>query len=444
MTLIRKISGIRGIVGESLTHEVVSRHAKAFADIQGDGPILLARDTRHHGSELCDAMAKTLLESGRDVSDYEIIPTPTAQFQIKHHQFAGGIVVTASHNPLEWNGMKFINSDGCFLNKEENNLLFNTADAIDFSTSNFNGQYTKIEKGFHEHIRHTSQLSVVDPDAVRSRKFTVVVDGVNGAASYAIPELLELLGCNVIRLHCTPDGTFPRKPEPLPENLSELSKAVRFHKADLGFAIDPDGDRLAIVDDIGSPLGEENTLVICIDGFLAAGYTSPVVTNLSTTMGVDRIAHRYGTPVLRSAVGEINVVEMMKENKSVFGGEGNGGVILAESHLGRDAVVGAAMVLSWLAEKDQPLSQYRKNLPQCEMVKDKIDLAGLDPDSALEDIDNNFPNVQKDNTDGLKLIWDDKWVHIRKSNTEPIIRIYAEAETRETAAKLVEKLKQII
>ena len=444
LTLIRQISGIRGIVDDTLTQDVVSSHATAFSKIQPIGPILIARDTRPHGRILSDIISNSFISSGRNVTDYQVIPTPTAQFLIQHHQFAGGIVITASHNPLEWNGMKFINADGCFLNGDENKLLFKTADDLAKLPQSSSVKIFVINNGYQDHIKHTSELSVVDTDAIRSRKFTVVVDAVNGAASNAIPELLELLGCKVIRLHCTPDGTFPRMPEPLPENLGDLCNAVLSNKADLGLAIDPDGDRLAIVDDAGVPMGEENTLVLCADSLLSTGITTPLVTNLSTTLAVDRIASKYGIKVLRSAVGEINVVEMMKHSNANIGGEGNGGIILKESHLGRDAIVGAAIVLSWLSGKKQPLSQLRKDFPQFVMIKDKMNLKGINPESALQIIDEQFTDIQKDTTDGLKLIWEDKWVHIRKSNTEPIIRIYAEADSRDIAAELVEEVKNII
>ncbi len=444
MKLIRKISGIRGVFGETLTSEIAIRHALAFASIQKGGIILIARDTRPHGILISNAISKALINANINVCDYQIIPTPTAQFLVQQKKYSGGIVITASHNPLEWNGLKFINSDGCFLNLEENNHLFNTADKFQITSSKNNGILKVIDSGYTEHIDHTIGLSVIDNDSIKKKNFTVVIDAVNGATSNAIPNLLEKMGCKVIKIHCNPNGTFPRYPEPTPDNLYELCKSVIKNKADIGFAIDPDGDRLAIVDDRGKTLGEDSTLSICIDSLLYKNYPRPIITNLSTTMAIDKIASKYNVKVIRSAVGEINVVELMKKTNSDFGGEGNGGVILRESHLGRDAIVATAIILSWLSKHLKPLSQLRENLPQFKMVKKKINLDGNNSRLSFNNIAEHFIDITKDTTDGLKLIWDDKWVHIRKSNTEPIIRIYAEGKTEKIATNLINTIKKLI
>ena len=442
MKLIRKISGIRGLVGKTLNDKVVYNHSKSFSQIQPDGPILIAQDTRSHGSHFSKISINAILETGRDVYNYQIIPTPTAQFIVSKNNYAGAIVITASHNPIEWNGMKFINSDGCFLNEQQNNLLFNQADNLVNDTKNLIGKLTTINDGFIEHIQHTVDLSIINKNQIKRKKLKVVVDAVNGAASYAIPKLLTLLNCNVIPLFCSPDGKFPHSPEPLNKNLKSLCTSVIVNKADLGIAIDPDGDRLAIIDDKGKPLGEENTLVIASDNVLSNGLSTKIVSNLSTTMGLDTIASKYNAEVIRSKVGEINVVEKMKEVNSKFGGEGNGGIILKESHLGRDAIVGTAIILDWLSKKNGKLSELRLSLPDFSIIKDKINLEDINPDQALKILSSNFNDATKDKTDGLKLIWEDKWIHIRKSNTEPILRIYSESKNISDAKNLIDDVKK--
>ncbi len=445
MSLIRGISGIRGIVGDTLTSNVVGVHSKAFSQIQQDGKILLARDSRSHGEEMLQSATKSLFEAGRTVLNCGIIPTPTAQFLTEKHHLAGGIVITASHNPREWNGLKFIDSDGCFLDAEKNNQLFQIADRDSFKNASTLGKIIDFTNEVYEHIKHTKELRAINLREICERKFRVVVDSVNGAASEVLPKLLSELNCEVIPIHCTPDGEFPRGAEPLPENLADLSVAVIKNKADVGFATDPDGDRLAVVDENGNPLGEEYTLTICADGFLAQNLIKqPLVTNLSTTMALDKIAEKYNSKVVRSAVGEINVVNLMKEKKSPLGGEGNGGVILPESHYGRDSLIGCAMFLNRMAQTNDKVSQIFHSMPQFTMVKSKIQMNELNPEIAIQRISNTFADCDQNTIDGLKLTWSDRWVHIRKSNTEPIIRIYAEAPTDELANELIQKIKSTI
>ena len=444
MELIRGISGIRGIVGQNLTEPTISRHIQAFSAIQGYGPILVARDSRSHGERLLHAGCNALSQCGRQTHNFGIIPTPTAQFLVKKNGLAGGVVITASHNPAEWNGLKFIDSDGCFLGSKKNLDLFKLADD-DPAQEEKPGNIHTIESGFLPHIEHTRNLSVIDADLIERRKFTVVIDAVNGAASLAIPAMLEALGCTVYRLYCDPDGKFPRGAEPLPGNLHKLGETVVEKKADVGFATDPDGDRLAVVDENGQPLGEEYTLTICADGFLSStSSTLPLVTNLSTTMALDRVAEKHGSFVIRSTVGEINVVNQMKEAGALLGGEGNGGVILSESHYGRDSLVGATLFLNRMAQENQKVSEIFMSMPQFIMVKDKIKLEAINPEMAIKKIETNFTDVKHDKTDGLKLTWKDSWVHIRKSNTEPIIRIYAEASSEDKVHKLVDSVKRCI
>ena len=357
---------------------------------------------------------------------------------------AGGIVITASHNPTKWNGLKFIDSDGCFLDGTKNKRLFEIADA-DVYSPNKSGTITNIVDGCAPHINHTLKLSVIDTQAIANRNFTIVVDAVNGAASMALPTMVEALGCKVHRLYCEPNGEFPRGPEPLSHNLKKLGEAVIKYNADAGFATDPDGDRLAVVDENGQPLNEEYTLTVCADGFFnSTGSTKPLVTNLSSTMALDKVAENHSTTVIRSAVGEINVVSKMKEVGAELGGEGNGGVILPESHYGRDSLVGAALFLNRMAQESQRVSEIFHSMPQYVMIKDKIELGSIDPQTALEKIEAEFTDTKADKTNGLKLSWGNSWIHIRKSNTEPIIRIYAEAKDKDGVKKLIHSVKSIL
>ena len=441
MELIKSISGIRGIVNQTLNKNIVNTYSNIFTSLQPAGDILLARDSRPHGKELYNSIADTLTSMGRNVIDCGIIPTPTAQFIIKDKKLSGGIVVTASHNPIEWNGLKFLDSDGCFLNADKmKKLLSGTPKegTID------KGKVIESKNSYQNHIDNILNLNCIDIDKIKSKKFKVVVDTVNGAAYKALPELLNELNCNVIKIYCNNDGTFPRGTEPIPSHLEDLSKTVIEHKADIGFATDPDADRLAIVDNHGEPIGEESTLVLALESYLKYYQDSQkVVTNLSTSMAVDVIAHQYNSTVERSSVGEINVVEKMKELESTIGGEGNGGVILEESHLGRDSLVASALILNHLAQSDIPFDKILESIPRFTMIKDKIT---LQHDADFNHIKSLFKNddVSFIEGDGLKVIWKDKWVHIRKSNTEPIIRIISEADTYENAKNLIHHLKKNI
>ncbi len=447
MSLIRTVSGVRGIVGEDLNADTVYRHTAAFSALLPPGPVLLARDSRPHGKELMAVASQALRASGRRIAIADIVPTPTAQFLVPKRSLAGAIVLTASHNPVEYNGLKFIGADGCFLGPDQVNMLFSRADQMepmgDMKVGRVRGQDLMDAVGLH--IRDVLDLGCIDVEAILRRKFRVVVDAVNGAAYSALPTVLEALNCEVICLHTTPDGTFPRGPEPLPQNLTDLSNAVPLANADLGMATDPDGDRLALVDETGRPIGDEWTQVIAMDAFLRrTGSKKPITTNLSSSMLVDHVARRHGVEVLRSSVGEINVVNMMRSVGGEIGGEGNGGIILAESHYGRDSLVGAALILEALAYDKRSLGALVASMPQLEIVKDKVSIDGLDPDKITGNIADQFKGIEQNNTDGLKLIWEDKWIHIRKSNTEPIIRIYAEAADVASAESLVSQIKDIV
>ena len=441
MKLITSISGIRGIYGKTLTNSIASSYIKSFSALQSSGKILLAQDSRPHGKEIYKSACRTLTKLGRDVISCGIIPTPTAQYIIKKEKLAGGIVITASHNPIEWNGLKFLDNDGCFLNAEKMNKVLSQNSK---SVINNTGKIIESENAYQDHIKNILNLSCIDINKIKAKKFKVIVDTVNGAAYKALPELLEKLNCNVIKIYCDNDGTFPRGTEPIPSHLEDLSKAVTNNNADIGFATDPDADRLAIVDNHGNPIGEESTLVLALESYLKYYKDSQkVVTNLSTSMAVDVIAHQYNSTVQRSSVGEINVVEKMKEFGSTIGGEGNGGVILEESHLGRDSLVASVLVLNHLAQSNLPFNKILDNIPRYVMIKDKISLQN---DIDLKHIKTLFQNddVTFIEDDGLKIVWKDKWVHIRKSNTEPIIRIISEADNHEKAEDLIDHLKENI
>jgi len=435
--LIESLSGVRGYESE-LSDDFISAYAYAFAELCQKDKILIGRDTRQSGIAIKSILVKALQDVGKTVIDLGICPTPTVQFAVEDHEAAGGIVITASHNPLPWNGLKFIGSDGIFLDAEEMNQLKNRR--IEIGTRYLrqeqkNGKLETYDQVVDDHLESVLALPYLDEDVIQNAGFKVVVDAVNGAAYRAVPELLRRLGCQVIELNCHPDQPFPHSPEPLPENLGELNQAVIDNKADLGFAIDPDGDRLAVVSILGKPISEEYTLVLAEKLVLSKfpNLDQKVVTNLSTTMAVDDVARQYGASVIRTAIGEINVAKKMREIDSAIGGEGNGGVLLPEAHLGRDSLVASALILQLLAEEAKPLSELITELPHYEMIKLKVARGNLELSDVINELKLLATAEKIDEQDGIKFIWSDRWVHLRPSNTEPIIRIYAEAATRQIA-----------
>ena len=443
--LIESISGVRGTVPDSLNNEVVALYAGAFHQFCPKGDIVVGRDSRSSGIHFLTEIVETLMALGRTVNQCGIVPTPTLQYVVDDTEAVGGIIVTASHNPAEWNGLKFFGADGCYLNSSQVKKLMQLK-SVDFPELSYGeGKQIQINDAIDRHITRTCDVSWIDLDAIRQRKFKVAVDAINGAAAVALPELLDRLGCEVVTINCEPTGEFTRGTEPLPENLSDLSQLVQQENCHVGFATDPDADRLAVIDEKGKPVGEEYTLVLALDGFLSTIDSSEtVVTNLSTTMAVDKVAERYGAQVTRSAVGEINVVEMMKKTGASIGGEGNGGVILKEVHLGRDSLVAGASILHRLAQTDSNLSEVMNKLPKFEIVKYKVSIEKIDGDTLFQKISDSFDSALIDERDGLKLTWNDRWIHVRRSNTEPIMRIYTEASSEKEARELAEKVKLII
>jgi phosphomannomutase len=450
MSLMESISGVRGIVGSSLTPEVVVRYAHAFAEFCGKKPVVVGRDGRITGRILTNILVSSLLAKGCDVRAIGICPTPTVALETERSDAAGGVIVTASHNPMEWNGLKFLNSDGIFLDADENiRLRTYLSDIPAYAAWNEIGTHISIPEAINKHIEAVLGMEHIDTGAIRARSFKVVLDCVNAAGGVIVPQLLERLGCEVVKLHCDVSGIFAHTPEPLPENLTELAWTVQKEKADIGIAVDPDVDRLVLIDENGKPIGEEYSIATAVRFVLAhteaPARKRPVVINLSTTRAVEDIAAQYGTPVIRTPVGEINVAKRMRETGALIGGEGSGGIIHPAVHYGRDAIVGIAIVLQYLTELGSPMSVLRNSLPDYFIKKDKIEIRDADPDtllSSLAETDNEGGSVNTE--DGIRIDFPDYWVHFRKSNTEPIIRIIAEAHTREEASKVVDKYKSAI
>ncbi|MEE8341203.1 MAG: phosphoglucosamine mutase [Candidatus Neomarinimicrobiota bacterium] len=449
--LIRSISGIRGIVETHLTDEVIINYVRGAHQIYQAGAIIVGRDSRPSGIMITNTVIDELIKLGRNVIFCDIVPTPTIQFMVEQTDAVGGLIVTASHNPEEWNGLKFVQDDGTFFSPAENERLFQAVDkGIKTKKSIERGIVLEDKNVIQKHIIKIASLNCVDVYQIRKRQFKVVIDAINGAGAIAVPAMLEALGCEVIPINCEPTGDFVHGTEPLPHNLTELCQAVIDNNADIGFAVDPDADRLAVVDEKGKPIGEEYTLVLATDGYIkTTGRKETFVANLSTTLALDKLAEKHNCTVERSAVGEINVVQKMQDLGANLGGEGNGGVILRQAHLGRDSLVGVAMVLNRLAQGDEPLSAIMNELPQFIIVKDRLDLnqteeSIFDPKTVFDKAKIIFSDAEINTMDGLKFIWSDRWLHLRASNTEPILRIYAESVDLKTAKNLIETLKSAI
>ena len=444
--LIRSISGVRGLVVSHLKPEQSLVYARALHNYLPEGVIIVGRDSRPSGDLILESMCEQLVLLGRTVIHCGIVPTPTVQFMVQSTDAVGGLVVTASHNSIEWNGFKFIREDSTFFHPEDCNKLFDIVDKDPIiNASQDSGMVWQEKNAIQKHLISCASLKCISLNRIQRRNFKVVIDAINGAGADALPSMLQALGCDVVELNCETNGDFTRGTEPLPENLKDLQKIVKTHKADVGFAVDPDADRLAIINEKGEPLGEEYTIVLAADGYLKEiNQTETFVLNLSSSLALEKLAESKGSSVVRSAVGEINVVNKMNEVNSNLGGEGNGGVILRESHLGRDSLVGVTMVLNRMSQSDEPLSEIYQSLPQFTILKDKINIDGIDPEDIVEKATALFGNIEKNTLDGVKFIWENKWVHLRKSNTEPIIRIYSEALEKEKAKDLIDKIKSLI
>jgi len=437
------VSGIRGIFGSHLNPENLVTFTAAYGTWLKGGAVVVGRDSRVTGQICEDIVCATLQSVGCDVIKIGIAPTPTVAMSVLKHNAAGGIILTASHNPEQWNALKLLNNKSEFLDAEQGRKVLDIAEKGAFSYKMFDeiGKITIDNEAIDHHIEKVLKLPYINADTIKKKQFSVAVDAVNGAGSVALPALLEKLGARVHKLHCEPNGLFPHNPEPLPEHLTEICEFVKKSRCDLGVVTDPDGDRLALVDENGRLFGEEYTQVAAFD-FMLGKKPGDTATNLSSSRAADDITKKYGKVCHRAAVGEINVVKVMQQKGAVISGEGNGGVINPDLHPGRDALVGTAMILQHLAELGMKASTYRDTLPDYEMSKQKIELThlGTDADSLLEKVAELYRDHKPNTTDGVKIDFDTGWVHFRKSNTEPIVRVYSEAKTADEAKKLAKNL----
>lgn len=460
MALIKSISGIRGTIGgkvdENLTPLDVVKFTSAFGTwLQNnknkkDLTLVVGRDARISGSMVNSLVTATLQGLGIHVVDLGLSTTPTVEVMVPELNADGGIILTASHNPKQWNALKLLNEKGEFITGENGTEVLALAESQDFDYAEVDdlGKYETRDDGFDIHIQKILDLPMVDAEAIKAKKFKVVVDAVNSTGGIAIPQLLEELGCEVVKLYCEPNGHFPHNPEPLKEHLGDICELVKTEKADVGIVVDPDVDRLALVDENGELFGEEYTLVAVAD-YLLRHQKGAAVSNLSSSRALRDVARNLGSEYFASAVGEVNVVTLMKEKNAVIGGEGNGGIIYPELHYGRDSLVGVALFLTHLAKENKTVSELRATYPSYFMGKKKIELTpDIDVDSLLTKVEKEYQTEEISTIDGVKIDFENNWVHLRKSNTEPIIRIYTEAFSQEEADNLgdqmIEKIRSLI
>ena len=459
MTLIKSISGIRGTiggeVGDSLSPLDIVRFTASYATFikkQGgsSNTIIIGRDARISGEMVSNIVSGTLMSCGFDVLDIGLSTTPTVEVAVQLKQSAGGIIITASHNPKEWNALKLLNGKGEFLSEKDGEEILNLAENDNFTFTEVDdlGNYTFDDSFNDKHIEEVLKLKLVDVDLVKSARFKVVVDAVNSTGGFMIPRLLEKMGVECVKLFCEPNGQFPHNPEPLPENLTEISALVVKEKADFGIVVDPDVDRLAMVCEDGSMFGEEYTLVAVAD-FVLSKTPGNTVSNLSSTRALRDITNIHNGQYQASAVGEVNEVEKMKACNAIIGGEGNGGIIYPALHYGRDALIGVALFLTQLAERKISAKTLRDSYPNYFISKNKIQLTSeIDVDTILIALEEKYKDEQITTIDGLKIDFKDGWVHLRKSNTEPIIRIYAESDAEEKAIafaqNMIKEIKELI
>ncbi|MBU2928252.1 phosphoglucosamine mutase [Winogradskyella psychrotolerans] len=451
MTLIKSISGIRGTIGGAVDDNLTPIDAVKFAAAYGtwlkqqrdkdNYIVVVGRDARISGEMIQNLVMNTLVGLGIHVIDLGLSTTPTVEIAVPLEHADGGIILTASHNPKQWNALKLLNAKGEFLNGEEGQKILEIAESnsMNFAEVDDLGKITINDAYIDIHIDEVLDLELVNVNAIKDANFKVVVDGVNSTGGIAIPLLLERLGVEPVKLYCDPTGHFPHNPEPLKEHLGDLAKAVVKEHADFGIVVDPDVDRLAFMDETGEMFGEEYTLVACAD-YVLSKTPGNTVSNMSSTRALRDVTEKHRGTYEASAVGEVNVVTLMKKNNVVIGGEGNGGIIYPESHYGRDALVGVALFLSLLAEKKMKVSELRASYPNYFMSKKKIQLTpGLDVDGILKTMESNYSQEKLTTIDGVKIDFPDSWGHLRKSNTEPIIRIYTEAPSQEAADTLADR-----
>src|SRR5688572_13072284 len=445
--LMVSVSGVRGRVGEALTPEIIAQFAAGFgawARKRSGNPrakIVVGRDSRVSGPMFQPVVQAALQSVGCDVIDVGMAPTPTIQLAVEHHHAAGGLAITASHNPIEWNALKFIAASGLFLDGTEAAEMRAVVDGtIPRAQWADLGSITSDRDAIARHIEQVLSIDLIDVERIRDRHLHVALDCVRGAGGAFMPQLLERLGCRVSAINLETDGKFPRAPEPVAENLGDLGDLVRETGADVGFAVDPDVDRLALVSEKGEAIGEDYTLALASKVVLARR-SGDIVTNLSTSRIVDDIAREQNRKVIRAPVGEVNVATRMRSENAPVGGEGNGGVILSELHLGRDAPIGAALVLQLLVSDGRSMSEIVASYPRYSIVKDKLDRPSAPLDSVYASLREVFTDADADTQDGLRLTWADRWVHVRPSGTEPIVRVIAEAPTVSEAEELIRRCR---
>ena len=446
--LMVSVSGVRGRVGEALTPEIVAKFAAGFGAWAkrraggGRARIVVGRDSRVSGPMFQPVVISALQSVGCDVILVDMAPTPTIQLAVEHHHAAGGLAITASHNPIEWNALKFIGPSGLFLDGSEAAEMRAVVESeIPRAKWNELGTIERDPDAVNRHIDLVLALPFIDTDGIRAKRYRVALDCVRGAGGALMPTLLDRLGCEVSAINLETDGMFPRAPEPVTENLGELEDLVRKSGSEIGFAVDPDVDRLALVSDAGKAIGEDYTLALAAKVVLRHR-EGGIVTNLSTSRIVDDIAHEQNRQVIRAPVGEVNVATKMRSEKAPVGGEGNGGVILSELHLGRDAPLGVALILQLLLEEGKKLSEIVASYPRYSIVKDKLDRPSAPLDTVYASLKRAFPDAGVDTQDGLRLTWADRWVHVRPSGTEPIVRVIAEAPTVDEARALIAKSRE--
>ncbi|MBN1118711.1 MAG: phosphoglucosamine mutase [Bacteroidales bacterium] len=457
MTLIKSISGFRGTIGgkpgNNLTPLDIVKFTAAFAHqirkkaTDEKVKVVVGRDARVSGPMLSQLVTGTLQSMGVDVVDLGLATTPTTEMAVIDHKAQGGIILTASHNPAQWNALKLLNEKGEFISASDGKELLDLVDKDEFNFNTYDklGKVSTNHNSGDTHIRQVLDLPLVDVEAISKAKFKVAIDCVNSVGGVVLPKLLMELGVDeVIELYCTPNGLFPHNPEPLPENLTEISKVIKEQGADLGFVVDPDVDRLAIVSEDGTMFGEEYTLVAVAD-YILSNTKGNTVSNLSSSLALRDITLKHGGKYATAAVGEVNVVEKMKETNAIIGGEGNGGVIYPELHNGRDALVGIALFLTHLAKSGMKCSELRKTYPEYVISKNKLELSeSTNVDAILESVKQKYSDKKLILIDGVKIEFENEWVHLRKSNTEPIIRIYSESSNKEKADRLAGEIIQVI